>query len=472
MLTRLEVNGFKNLVDFSLDFGPFTCIFGPNEVGKSNILDAIRFLSLLTRFPINDSALRIRGGDADPDILWLLQQGGEDPARMSFAAEMLVGSTVTDDFGREGEPSSTFLRYELGFRYRTHAGPSGLPGGLELEHEALKPITAGRAAGHLKFPHSKVRFRDGVVYNRRHARTGYISTSPDDETGRNVIIVHQDSGAPGWGRPAPAENARQTIVGTENTIATPTILAARREMQSWLVLELNPQSLRQSDSYAQSPGVASDGAHIPATLRSLAQAGPESGEVSVPLSAQISELLPIQEIRLVADDVRQRLSLNIVASGGFEVPAGAAADSTLRLLALATLAASAAEGGLICIEQPETGIYPANLAAMNALLHQIPVNPSEEVGPGNPLGQVIMTTHSPLVVQLQRVEDLVWANSLNTESTPGEMDRRRLACVPHRGAWRCARDTAGFDLNSLKPFTTPRGHSQMAFPDEFWETGA
>ena len=60
MLTRLEVNGFKNLVDFSLDFGPYTCIAGPNGVGKSNIFDAIRFLSLLTEHTINAAALQIR----------------------------------------------------------------------------------------------------------------------------------------------------------------------------------------------------------------------------------------------------------------------------------------------------------------------------------------------------------------------------------------------------------------------------
>ena len=42
MLTRLKSNGFKNLVDFSLDFGPYTCIAGPNGVGKSNIFDAIQ----------------------------------------------------------------------------------------------------------------------------------------------------------------------------------------------------------------------------------------------------------------------------------------------------------------------------------------------------------------------------------------------------------------------------------------------
>ena len=43
MLTRIEVDGFKNLVEFALDFGPYTCIAGANGVGKSNIFDAIRF---------------------------------------------------------------------------------------------------------------------------------------------------------------------------------------------------------------------------------------------------------------------------------------------------------------------------------------------------------------------------------------------------------------------------------------------
>ena len=47
MLTRLHVKGFKNLVDTEVHFGPFTCIAGANAVGKSNLFDAIRFLSLL-----------------------------------------------------------------------------------------------------------------------------------------------------------------------------------------------------------------------------------------------------------------------------------------------------------------------------------------------------------------------------------------------------------------------------------------
>ena len=76
MLTKLEVNGFKNLVDFSLDFGPYTCIAGPNGVGKSNIFDAIQFLSLLTEYTIEQAALQVRNSGEDTgDIADLFFQG-------------------------------------------------------------------------------------------------------------------------------------------------------------------------------------------------------------------------------------------------------------------------------------------------------------------------------------------------------------------------------------------------------------
>lgn len=51
MLNRLKVSGFKNLMDVDIRFGPFTCIAGPIAVGKSNLFDAIRFLSALADRP-------------------------------------------------------------------------------------------------------------------------------------------------------------------------------------------------------------------------------------------------------------------------------------------------------------------------------------------------------------------------------------------------------------------------------------
>ena len=168
------------------------------------------------------------------DIADLLCYGrGQRADRMSFAAEMIVGGEVRDDFGREANASSSFLRYEVAFRYDPPSPTGGLLGGLTLEREELRPITAGNAGRHLRFPHSKSKFRDSVVFNKRHARSGFISTQIDPETEQAAIVVHQDGGSHGRGRPSPAQGATRTIIGTENTSATPTILAARREMQSW-----------------------------------------------------------------------------------------------------------------------------------------------------------------------------------------------------------------------------------------------
>ena len=60
MLTRLKVSGFKNLVGVDVRFGAFTCIAGANGIGKSNLFDAIKFLSTLADLPLIEAALSVR----------------------------------------------------------------------------------------------------------------------------------------------------------------------------------------------------------------------------------------------------------------------------------------------------------------------------------------------------------------------------------------------------------------------------
>ena len=476
MLTRLEVNGFKNLVNFALDFGPYTCIAGPNGVGKSNIFDAIRFLSLLTECTINEAALQIRSaGEETGDIADLFfSGGGERHERIEFAVEMIVGRSVSDDFGRNVEASSSFLRYEVGCRYEPPSLATGPLGGLVLEREELRPIATGRAVHHLKFPHSKGKFRDSVVYNKRHARSGFISTSNDHESEQTTIVVHQDGGSHGRGRPAPAEGAMRTIIGTENTAATPTILAARREMQSWRVLALDPAAMRRPDRYTQAPGIAANGAHIPATLQHLANIAPEQGEPSHTVfqmvSIILSELVPVKMVSVVTDDVRQLLSLEVEEQSGLRLRANSISDGTLRFLALASLSEVFDENAVICMEEPENGIHPEKLSAMNRLLREIAVDPDEPVGIKNPLRQVIVATHSPYFVQLQNKNDLVLAKDRMFRADSGQILEHVLKCDPYRGTWRCSTDREGIDLISLQSYLMPPEDVQIAFPREFWES--
>ena len=166
MLTRLKVNGFKNLVDVDVRFGPFTCIAGANGVGKSNLFDAIHFLSTLADRPLVDAALSVRdegGRTADVRSLFHLV-GSKYDAQMSFEAEMIVPEEGMDDLGQMAKASITFLRYSVTLAYRADDSRRAF-GFLELVKEELTHITQGEAAKHLLFPHS-VDWRRSAVRGR------------------------------------------------------------------------------------------------------------------------------------------------------------------------------------------------------------------------------------------------------------------------------------------------------------------
>src|SRR5690606_36355720 len=117
MLTRIEVDGFKNLLGFSAEFGPFTCIAGPNAVGKSNLFDAIEFLSLLADLPVKDAARRIRGGGEVRGLFYT--DGKQRVDRMRFAVEMLTEAVITDDRGLRSDAAPNFYRYDLELELET-----------------------------------------------------------------------------------------------------------------------------------------------------------------------------------------------------------------------------------------------------------------------------------------------------------------------------------------------------------------
>jgi predicted ATPase len=102
MLTRLKVSGFKNLVNVDVRFGPFTCVAGANGVGKSNLFDAITFLSALADRPLIDAALSVRDeGGRTADVKSLFHRVGDEPVEeMSFEAEMIVPTEAFDELGQ------------------------------------------------------------------------------------------------------------------------------------------------------------------------------------------------------------------------------------------------------------------------------------------------------------------------------------------------------------------------------------
>ncbi|MDE6369414.1 MAG: AAA family ATPase, partial [Muribaculaceae bacterium] len=65
ILQSLQLTNFKNIASCSLDFSPkINCFLGDNGVGKSNLLDAIHYLSFCKSFAgLSDPMLIKRGED-------------------------------------------------------------------------------------------------------------------------------------------------------------------------------------------------------------------------------------------------------------------------------------------------------------------------------------------------------------------------------------------------------------------------
>lgn len=465
MLTRLEADGFKNLLDFSVQFGPYTCIAGPNAVGKSNVFDVIEFLSLIADKSFMEAAQELRSAgqrSADPrSLFWRSKDGAASD--MTLAAEMIVPEEVEDDFGRVARPTMTFLRYEVSLRYVPPDKATGARfGRILLMKESLRHINKGDAARHLPWKHSAGRFRDAVVKGRRYGAP-YISTRT--EVGGTVVVeVHQDGGSRGKARPSPADRAPRTIVATTTTADDPTILAARREMQNWRKLSLEPTAMRAPDSLTDPSEIGTDGSHLAAALYRLA--GDEPASTYAAVSSAASDLVDVRQVEVAIDHQRETLTLQARVGSGPLLPARSLSDGTLRFLALCILQRDVTFDGVVCMEEPENGIHPAKIQAMVRLLRSMAVNPQEAPGPGNAMRQVIVNTHSPYFVVLQDDDELLVATPVTVRR--GDEVVRTMRLLPRRGTWRAIGDGfAGSRASIVDYLQFPENAKQQPMLD--WE---
>jgi predicted ATPase len=415
-----------------------------------------------------DSAIRIRGGDPEisdiRDLFWTDGQRRRDEFRI--AAEMIVEEEHVDDFGRPATATSTFLRYEIVIGYTKPSPGEGLLGRLVLKKETLDYITQGEAFEHLNFDYSAKDFRQSIVKNKRRSPAGFIS-SEIAKDGQTEIVVHQDGGSRGPGQRAPAESAPRTIVGTSNTSSTPTILAARREMQSWRLLALEPSAMRRPSRYQDEQHITTNGGHLAAALFRLAGQAEKSGGSAKNLYAEVtsrlSELVPVSDMTVDRDEERRLLTLEVTERSGIVLPASSLSDGTLRFLTLALMAVDPAVTGLVCMEEPENGIHPAKMEAMVGLLRELAVDADEAPGEDNPLRQVVVATHSPPFVLLQEPGDLVLAQEATLASEHGQ-PIETIRCFGLEDSWRAKASGRAVGMSTIIAYlTNPKG-SQLKMP--------
>ena len=399
MLVGLRIENFKSIRSAHIRFGAFTCLIGHNGVGKSNLFDAIHFLSALAEHEISDAATEVRSasdGSYSPlDLVF-----GRDPERkIVLSADMVAPQEVEDDFGQAAKPSTTLLTYSLALRYARETDR------LVVESESLTHANRGDYKKFVGFA-SSLSFRDSVALGVRRGGA-LISTNADDQK----IVLHGDGGS--RGRPAPVGRSPLTVVGGTNTFDYPTVLAAKREMSSWRILHLEPSAMRSPDSRSAPHHVSASGGHIPATLSALKENYYNARSAIISTLRELNS--DIEDLDVYRDDVRDQLALRAKVPGVDNWLYGRSlSDGTLRYIALALMLADVQDRAVLCMEEPENGIHPSRIPNLVQLLRDYAVDVDEPVSTDNPLRQVLINTHSPEVARQVDADEIIFVESVST----------------------------------------------------------
>lgn len=415
MIVRIKIDGFKSLVKTDLFFGPFTCIIGANAIGKSNLFDALVFLSNLADKTLIEAAKSVRSETQSSNIRDIFYRSGNDVFnQMSFEVDMIIPKEGVDDLGQKAYASTTAVRYKLvlGLNDDTEFNEP-----LSIVHESLDPIPIKEIRKHIHFSPSKD-WMNSVIRGRKSSH--FISTSDD------LVKLHLDTGGnPNHsdkdtnrkrsksGRPMQFTKERMPRTLLSNVTAeSPTAFLVRQEMRNWMMLQLEPSALRQPNTIYEikNAEIQANGANLPATLYRL-NAQKEKHDIYQEITNKVHDLIPdILEVNVDRDEKRDLLTLEVNFKDGLTLPAQSLSDGTLRFLGLAILEADNNNTGIICLEEPENGINPKQIDNILGLLQEIATDIDYDVDNDNPLRQVIINTHSTVVINKIKPEDLYYAD--------------------------------------------------------------
>ena len=418
MITRIEIDGFKTFDRFSLDLRPFTAVVGPNASGKSNLFDAIRFVSRLAQTDIREAMQELRGR---PEELFRRTSTGRSD-RMAFAVEVLLEPNGVDAFGKPFELRTQRVRYELEIAVRTDADRR--IEGVYVQREQCLPIRR-------KEERPSIAWKAGSVKYGRQSKP-FIATRSGSGNESDVIEIRQDG--PGKrGRPLAlsATEASRTGLSTVTTAEFPHLYALRTSLSSVQFLQIDPQASRRATDRLAPRRLLPDASNLATVLARLMEETTTDERPNGLLSdivADLSSLIPSVaglDVRDDPGDSEYSFALRLGDSLSFS--SRVISDGTLRLLALTTILNDPRHGGVLCWEEPENGVHEARIPALMELIRSA-AGCADAPKPEHACFQVLVNTHSPVVMSALEDHEVVASDVVSTltPQTQSRTSRTRM----------------------------------------------
>jgi predicted ATPase len=436
MLTRIEIDGFKSFEQFSLDLAPFLVILGPNASGKSNLFEALQFLSFAAQLELRGAVKHVRG---EPYELFRRQPDGTPGSRMAFAAELLLPRQVHDRWGNEVQIAHTRVRYELEIERRKHL--RGIERLLVAREEA-RPIVAGEDWWQPGAQRPGDAFRKAFV---RYSREQPWLTTPESTNEYTDFEIHADT-VRGTQRIRVADGAESTMLSSIITAREyPHLYAVREELSSWHLLHLDPAAMRRPSPTTAAAELEPNGRNLAAVLARIqaeTQSDVHPQGTLADIAANLTSLIPgVLGLEIAKDSTLGEYQILISMRDGPAESSRVVSDGTLRVLAVLTLLYDPRFRGLISIEEPENGIHPWRLRRlMQRMREAVGDYTSETIDEKQPLFQILLSSHSPVVLSSVGPGESVFADVVSRVNPTARTVTRRTRMRPVCGNGQAPRD--------------------------------
>lgn len=336
MLTRVRFKNFRSHADTTIALGPINLLVGPAGAGKSNVFKALVLLqnsihrSLEELFPPGIG-----------EFHWVRSRWAGETDPITFEAEI-------DEV--EGFPGS--FRYELSI--------ADSPAGRYVLAETLQRKTGEEEGWQW-------------VFQRRAQRKfmgEFGSVDPYEPS-----ILHKVRRSAGIDPNATNVQMAKAVAGALSRVG---------------YYHLEVSELKSLGSGQSTDRIDYYGGRLPDFLAGL-RSMPEHAATYESIRSGLGELLPGLDSILITQvgPDRQGLALSFKGHKG-HITALDLSDGTMLTLGLLAIFHGPRKPGLLCVEEPETGLHPRRLRWLFDRMIGL-AYPAE----GQPRTQIILTTHSP-----------------------------------------------------------------------------
>lgn len=348
MISRIEASNYRCFRELNQEIQPLQILVGPNGSGKSTLLDAISLLGALTSESVQD-AIESQSENFH-DLVW-----GREGRKFRLAIEAKIPE---ERYPQTELPAPDTIRYEID---------------LQLDVISETVVVAREA---IEVKDSGTRRPPMTVLSRDSKRANWAA-----EVGGNgfSLDIHQNY-----------TGLNNLPFDEKATPAAAWLKALLRDGVRNVVLK--NKRLRSPSPPSQRRALDYDGWNLPRLVARLAEDETTFGRWLAHLRTALSDLRTITTSFRPEDKYRY---LVLRFTNNIDIPQWLASDGTLRLLALTIIPYLNEKDSVYLVEEPETGVHPTALETIFQSLSSVY------------RGQVIMTSHSPLLLALAKPEQLM-----------------------------------------------------------------